>query len=415
MENVNKAEEIKNYMDSSLEAKANELSEKSAEAVETVKSEFDGKLNEKAEQIEMLQKQIDDMKETQSKNWEVKNRKESDFTSKFNDLSEKISNTKATGSKTVLELKDFGSGFTGAFNGDIYLDERVSDIKYVPNHANRLRNYITTGSTSGTGSIRFNQENFAATQRDRSGGKAKGASANQQNYEINSLHAPIETVMNLVTIPEEWLDDVAMVESYLSKRLMGDLMDVEDDYILNGSGTSNQFTGINVGAAAANQLTTGTLADAFFGPAFQDQIADANRFDVLTAVAGELMQLNYNPNLAILAPVDYYAMTLIKGTDGQYALTNTVAPDGSYKTFWNGIEVIKSTAQAAGTFTVLDTSVTQYWTREGVSIEFDRNENDFATNSVSVRAKLRGAMTHYLPGGIVTGTFAAATGSLETP
>lgn len=93
---------------------------------------------------------------------------------------------------------------------------------------------------------------------------------------------------------------------------------------------------------------------------------------------------------------------------------NKPSPGGSYKTFWNGIEIIKSNAQATGTFTVLDSKkATSYWTREGVSVEFGYDQDDFSTNSMTVRAKLRGAVTNYRPNGIVSGTFANAIASLN--
>ena len=82
-------------------------------------------------------------------------------------------------------------------------------------------------------------------------------------------------------------------------------------------------------------------------------------------------------------------------------------------TFWNGVRVVPCAAQAAGTYTVVDSSTIGYAIREGISIEFGQNENDFATNSVSVRASLRGALLNYLPKGVVTGTFSVAEASLS--
>ena len=115
---------------------------------------------------------------------------------------------------------------------------------------------------------------------------------------------------------------------------------------------------------------------------------------------------NYTAGICFLNPLDYYSMVTRKTTDNRYTLQTTVAPNGEYKTIWNGIELVKTAAQTAGTFTVIDKMATQYWMREGASIEFGMNANDFASNNISVKAIIRGALTNYNQRGIVSDTFA---------
>lgn len=106
-------------------------------------------------------------------------------------------------------------------------------------------------------------------------------------------------------------------------------------------------------------------------------------------------------------------MTLIKSSQNEYVLSQTVAPDGSYMTTWNGIQFVKSNAQAAGTYTVLDKSQVEYVMREGVALEFDRNGNDFQSNNISIRAQLRGNLADWNPTAVKVGNFATVISALD--
>ena len=48
--------------------------------------------------------------------------------------------------------------------------------------------------------------------------------------------------------------------------------------------------------------------------------------------------------------------------------------------------------------------------REGVNVKFDYNANDFASNNITVRAQLRGALVDYLPNGVKHGAFTGSGG-----
>ena len=139
----------------------------------------------------------------------------------------------------------------------------------------------------------------------------------------------------------------------------------------------------------------------------------ANHYDVLTAAKAGLANTNFMGDLAILNPIDAARLATLKASTNEYVLHQTVSPNGQISQFWNGMKIVESPAQAAGTFTVIDKSCAQYWMREGASIEFGMNAGDFGSNNISVRAVSRGAQTIYKPAGIVTGTFANAIASLN--
>ena len=236
-----------------LETKAN------VEAVTEMKTALESKAD--ASQIEelkaenvLLQKSVDDLAtEFKSINIQKSSKMEKNIVKEF--LADNAKTIKE-GGKVSLEVKDF-TGSAGAASAP-YGDERVGEIKYDPNYQNRLRNNLITGSTSQSGAIRFSRE---TAETDSSAGKAKGAAQTQSAVTLTDSHKPIVTVFNLLTLPQEWLDDVNMIESYLSTRLMGNLLDVEDQYLISGDDSATQFEGLNTGGVAKTEAQF----DTFFG------------------------------------------------------------------------------------------------------------------------------------------------------
>lgn len=398
MEKENQAEVLKNNIDAQIEAK-------STEAANAVKGELATAIEKQAvaqtEANQMLQKQLDEVKAIKAPAIIKSTKGRSELGEALSEKANEIASIKK-GDSVVLDLKTFASSAGTA--SAVYGDERVSDIKYDPNFFNRVRNHLVTGTTAQTGAIRHS---FETAETDSSAAKTKGSAQTQSSVTLTDVHTPIQTLYNLLTLPQEWLDDVDMIESYLSTRLMSNLMDVEDIQLLRGSGTSPNYSGLATGAVvfadnAARETYLGTFADS------QALSTSVNEFDVITSIAAALANSNFVADKAFLNPIDYYLMTTRKSTTNEYVFHQAIDPvTGSMRVIWNGVELIKTAAQTSGTFTIIDSkSASQYWMREGSQIEFGMNDNDFATNSVSVRASIRGALVNYKQNGIVSDTFA---------
>lgn len=401
--NLTPAEELKNNIDSAIETKATEVATKGADALEAKAIELNEALETKTME---LQKQIDEVKTMKNETLNIGKAKGSEFQEMLREKANEISQMKE-GGKVTLDLKTF-TGSAGVGSAP-YGDERVSEIKHDPNFYNRVRNNILTGSTSQTGAIRHS---FETAETDSSAGKVKGSAQPQSAVTLTDVHTPIVTLFNLLTLPQEQADDIEMIESYLSTRLMSNLMDVEDVQLLRGTGVGANYSGLATGAssfatAAARETFVGGLADQF-GTA-------ANEYDVITAVAAGLANRNFMADKVFLNPLDYYSMVTRKASTNEYVMAQTVAPNGEFMTIWNGVEIVKTPAQTAGTFTILDSKKSsQYWMREGSQIEFGMNEADFASNNISVRASIRGALTNYYAQGIVSDTFANFRAALNS-
>ena len=395
------AVELKANIDAAIDSKATEVAAKSDEALTDAKSEINETITKSAEatneKLELMQKQIDDNKMEAKNNFSIGTPKRSEFGEQLRAKADEIINLKRGSSPVILDLKTLTPS-AGADSAPSR-DTRVEMIKYDPNFDNRVANHLVTGTTDA-GAIRHT---FETAETDNTNPKVAGAIATGSAVTLTDVYTPVENIFNVLTLSEESSKDISFVESYLSTRLMGNLRDIEDVQLLRGSGTSPNYNGL---ATAGLTFADAAARETYIGDLADSQGTSANNFDVLTAVYAGLANTNYMAGKVFVNPLDYYVMVLAKSTQNEYVLSQTIAPDGSYKTFWNGVEIVKTPAQTAGTFTILDMRAATYFMREGSTIEFGYNDNDFAGYNVSVRANLRGALVNYNQKGIISDTFA---------
>ena len=403
------AVELKANIDAAIDSKATEVATKSDEALTDAKSEINETITKSAEatneKLELMQKQIDDNKMEAKNNFAIKPPKRSEFGEQLRAKADEIVNLKRGSAPVILDLKTLtpSAGADSAPSRDL----RVEMIKYDPNFDNRVANHLVTGTTDA-GAIRHT---FETAETDNTAPKTAGSIATGSAVTLTDVYTPVENIFNVLTLSEESSKDISFVESYLSTRLMGNLRDIEDVQLLRGSGTSPNYNGL---ATAGLSFADAAARETYIGDLADSQGTSANNFDVLTAVMAGLANTNYMAGKVFVNPLDYYVMVLAKSTQNEYVLAQTIAPDGTYKTFWNGVEIVKTPAQTAGTFTMLDMKAATYFMREGSTIEFGYNDNDFAGYNISVRANLRGALVAYNQSGIISDTFANWKTALNT-
>ena len=381
-------------------------------AVETktaeLKTEMKASSDAVKENQESIQKQLDEIKNTQKTNSTTFgiNKKRTEFEDMFAKAADEYKNTKSTqmelSTKTFTPTASASTLVPSSYNQE-------SAIKYNPNYKMQIRDAVSTIVDNENGSIIWNRQtndeatNRASGMREGDGNAAKtfGSAAAQTTIEMQRQESTFRTLTGFYTMPEEYFNDINRFESFISTRLMGNLMDLESRQLISGSGTGNNYNGL---------LTFGTQinSDALLG-SWANSVGGANRFDAITALASILAQEDYTADTVILNPFDYYQLTLIKATTAEYVLQQAVGPQGLV-TIWNGLKFVKSNAVAANTFIVYDSQAFEYVMRESASLEFDRNGTDFQANNISVRAQLRGNIADWLPLGVKHGTFTGTTG-----
>lgn len=196
------------------------------------------------------------------------------------------------------------------------------------------------------------------------GYKPEGAWA----YEVRS--AEVKTIAEWVPATRRALADVSQLEGLINDELALDVKETEENQILNGNGSGQNFTGIN--------STSGV----------QTQTFSTNIFDTVRKSITKCRTVGRaNPNAVLVNPTDAEAIDLAKDGENRYyyggpfAITN--------RTLW-GLPVVESESQAAGTALVGDFSKAVIWDREETTITMtDSHADFFVRNLIAILAEER--------------------------
>lgn len=290
-------------------------------------------------------------------------------------------------------------------SGDVLPSDRTNQIFYDPTRKNRIRDFVSTGTTDSA-RIRYVQENSFTN----SAAMRQEASAFAESEFVHySVDADVESLGTIMRLTKEMLSDHKLLNSYLTARVPSKVLDIEDAQLLTGTGSAPQIQGLMAsgGATAFDVASTGEFFD-FFAAA--DQSGLVSEYDVLVAAINQVEVQNYTPTGIILHPTDYHKLWLNKATDGQYTAYKDSAP-----LTIAGIPVFKSTAQTAGKFIVGDFSMgSQVFFREGMSLEFSEEDStNFQRNLVTLKASERLTQAIWLPNAYSWGTFSTAIASFK--
>jgi len=384
----NQLDQISNSIDSKIEKSnndvANTIEVKASEIVKSEVAEISNKLNERFDAFE------------------VANKKQFNASKKMTfkgALSEAIENgaieglTKGNSRSARFEIKaDMTVG--ADFTGEVIPADRVAGYKFDPTRPVHIRQLLSLGSTQSD-VVRYVKEsgysNGAAVT-------AEGVTLTQSDFDMTAVNANVKKIGTYFRISEEMLADTPQLTSYLSARAPEKLLDVEDVNILTG----NDLGGIV------------NSAPAFAAGSYADTVDSANQFDVIVAALNQLSLLNYNADTILLNPTDFHKILLLKDTTNNYIKD---AAYGGLQPVFMGVKVVLNSAIAAGDFLIGNFGIgTQLWVREGVNIEFFREDGTNVRDGfVTVRVSERIALTNYLPNAFVKGQFATAQAALETP
>jgi HK97 family phage major capsid protein len=283
--------------------------------------------------------------------------------------------------------------YTGVVAGETI----ITDIKYDPSRKVHIRSLIPNGSSDAQ-TVRFPKESGYS---DNAAATSQGSTLGQSDFDITATSVNFEKIGTYMRLTEEMLADTVGLSSYLSARVPGKVLSIEDNEILNGDGSAPNLDGLFTDGAA------------FAAGSFALAIESANEYDVLIAALNQLALKNYQADTILLNPTDLHKIVLLKSTANEYLRQQVF---GGLQPQIMGIPITINTAVTAGKFLVMDSrSATQLWIRENLSVEFSREDStNFRDGFVTVRAVERVALTNYAPNAIVQGTFSTAKAALET-
>ena len=399
----NQLDQIGDIVDSKIEKAFNQAQENAKGEVESsLKSEITNLTNEYNEKFENATKRMDAI-EVESKktlsNVSTRTFKSEVFAAIKDGAIESFTQGNANAARFEIKAGDMrmANTFTGVVAGETVIE----DFKFDPSRSVHIRTLLPIGSTDAQ-TIRYPKE---SAYDDGAAATAQGSALGQSDFDVTATSVNVEKIGTFLRITEEMLNDTAGLSSYLSARIPSKVMGIEDTEIISGDGSSPNLSGL---------LTDGTAFTTSSGGLFYQSVESANEFDVIVVALNQLALLNYQADTIIMNPTDFHKIVLLKSTANEY-LRNQIIQ--GLQPAINGVPITLNTAMPAGKFLVGNLAQsTQLWVRDGLSLEFARQDSDnFTKNFVTVRAQERVALTTYTPNGIVQGTFSTAKTALETP
>tara|TARA_R100001463_G_scaffold127603_1_gene185774 strand:- start:94 stop:1287 length:1194 start_codon:yes stop_codon:yes gene_type:complete len=395
-ENVkNQLDQLGNIIDEKIEkATGQALESATGKADSALKGEIDNltkKFNERFDSFEVENKKMFE-KKNESKNFKT------NLVKALNEGA--IDNlVKGNTNAAAFEIKA-DMTMNADYSGEVVPADRVPGFKFDPNRPQNMRQIIPNGST-GSDVVRFVKESGYS---NGAAAKAEGATLGQTDFDMTASSVNVEKIGTYLRISEEMLADTAQLTSYISNRVPAKLLEVEDDQILGGNGSSPNLNGL---------YNSGTNFDTSSNGAFYQSVNNANEFDVLVAAINQLALSNYKPNYILLNPTDFHKILLLKDSQSRYLKDQVYA--GLQPSFM-GVPVIINNEVNSGSFLCGDFNSCQLWIRENLSVSFHREDGtNIRDGFVTVRCQERVALATYLPLGIIDGTFSTAKTALETP
>lgn len=304
-----------------------------------------------------------------------------------------IGNNSARGRASV-EVKAIISALTtdaAGSAGDLIVSDRLPGVIAPPQRRMTVRDLLTPGRTSSN-SVQYVKEtgytNAAATVSETT-----GPIKPQSDIKFDVVASNVTTIAHWVLATRQILDDVPMLQSYIDGRLRYGLALVEENQLLNGSGTGTDLAGIYTQATAFTPPIT--------IPATVTRI-DVLRLAMLQTALSELMSTG-----VVLHPADWAAIELLKDEQGRFIVGN---PQGTMTpTLW-GQPVVATQSMATGKFLTGAFQLgAQIFDRMDAVVEIStEDDQNFRKNLVTVLAEERLALAVYRPEAFVKGDFAAA-------
>jgi HK97 family phage major capsid protein len=182
--------------------------------------------------------------------------------------------------------------------------------------------------------------------------------------------AVVKTIAEWVPVTKRALADVAQLEGLINDELAADVEETEEDQILNGNGSGENFTGI--------VNTSGIQTQAWSTDLFTTIRKGVTKARTVGRV---------NPTALVLNPADAERIDLAKDGENRYYYGGP--QQIGQRTIW-GVPVVESESQAEGVGLLGDFSKAVLWDREQTTVTMtDSHADFFIRNMVAILAEER--------------------------
>lgn len=287
--------------------------------------------------------------------------------------------------KALIQKADMS--FTGNTTGTVVAPEYNPVIYGPPNQLPHIRTLINVGTTSSNA--------YWYTQGKLKAGSPvpgiidPGATKTQIEYQFDGIMVPVLKIAGYVRLPEEMVDDIEGMTSFLQNYLPEEVLKVEDTQILRGTGTANkQFNGLFTTSPAYVPSTGVDPLESW------DVLADAN---------AQLMNKWFAATRTLVNPIDWMFLVTRKSTDGIYSTPTLLysAPLSIAGVPVQPHPLVLQDQFLTGNFPAVELKV-----KRGLTVRFyDQDQDNAIKNMITVVAEERAAMANYYPDAFIQGDF----------
>ena len=373
----------------------NSIEEKQNKSVEDLKGQM-GQISVKADEADKRAKELDKALGEVKKGFSGGSRIKS-FEAEIEEQLTKSKDLLAKGAKFTMNLERKAVGdmsSAGNLSGQIVMPDVKAGIVLRPYEDVHMRNLLPIGSTSSN-TVRHIRDNGG---EGAPGMVAEGGTKPQIDRDLTVQDAPVRKIASWLRVPEEMIEDIPYLVSFLTNIGTQETLKVEDAQILYGDGTGDNISGLFTNATA---FAAGTSV-----------VAAPNEFDVLRAAKKQMRNSYRYPSFALVSPDDFFVMSSRKDANNNYILQgggNGILPN------IGGLPIIENSNVATGDFLLGDRLAAEIDFRSNISIRFyDQDRDNAIKNMVTIVIEERLALPIYYASGFVKGTFAAAITDLTS-
>lgn len=225
--------------------------------------------------------------------------------------------------------------------------------------------------------------------------QTEGSAKSKMDYNVEyKVVSPI-VLAATATMSTQILSDIPRLQSYVTQRMVEQLLVKEDSEILSGAGGSNRLNGILTQSSA-------------YAPTGSANTSAADRYSYLLNAISQLAQLDYSPNGIVVNPYAYYELLQVKTTTKEYTapLAGITFLDGTLRIA--GLPIYQTTALATNAFVVGDWSQAEFLTKDAITVDIStENSDNFEKNLVTIRVEERVGLAVEKPAAFLTGSWTA--------
>lgn len=221
---------------------------------------------------------------------------------------------------------------------------------------------------------------------------AEGSAKPESNYGGTIQTGTIKTIATWTKLTEQMIADDSNIVNFINDDLPYQLAKNIEYQILRGDGSSGNFSGLD---------QSGNYHDYISGITFE---SDDTVIDLVLRVKSAMEAAGVTNVMLLLNPSDWCKVLTAKNVNKDYLIPGII--DVPTKTIW-GVPVVTNPFVAAGKFYLGNfAEAGKIVEREDLSIEMDREQDDFTKNLMTLRVERRLDFAVMQPKAVCYGNFA---------